>query len=398
MATNVTQMRPRNRVRYLTRIDQLTGIPEKDREELAEVEKKYVFRMTDYYASLIDWSDPHDPIRQLVIPRPEELNEWGRLDASNEKSVTVARGTQHKYPDTAVLLCNEVCGAYCRYCFRKRLFMDDNDEVSLDVSEGIEYIRSHPEITNVLLTGGDPLLMAPKKLLSVIERLREIEHVQIVRIGTKMTAFNPWVILDQPALVEGLSRLSTPKKRIYLMNHFDHPRELTGPVLEALDHLIKAGVICTNQCPMVRGVNDSVEVLTELFRKLSFAGVPPYYIFQGRPAEGNEPYEVPIARGFRLFEQARRQVSGLAARARMAMSHEVGKVEILGLDEEHLYMRFHRAKFTADRGRFMIFKLDEEAYWLDDLIPASDVGQNVRRHLSKLRCNRVDLHSESPSA
>ena len=119
-----------------------------------------MFRANDYYLNLIDWDDPSDPIRQLIIPRQEELNEWGKLDASNEESITVARGVQHKYVDTVLLLCNEVCGAYCRYCFRKRLFMDVIDEVTNDVTEGIEYIRQHPEVNNVLLTGGDPLLMS----------------------------------------------------------------------------------------------------------------------------------------------------------------------------------------------------------------------------------------------
>ena len=117
----------------------------------------YVFRANDYYLDLIDWSDPDDPIKQLIIPRIEELNDCGRLDASNEQAVTVDHGVQHKYADTVLLLCNEVCGAYCRYCFRKRLFMNDNDEVTNEVSAGIAYIRSHPEASNVLLTGGESI-------------------------------------------------------------------------------------------------------------------------------------------------------------------------------------------------------------------------------------------------
>lgn len=362
------------KVKYVTRISKIPEVPAAERERLAEVEKKFVFRTTDYYLELIDWKDPDDPIKQLVIPRTEELSAWGRLDASNEAAVTVAKGVQHKYSDTALLLCNEVCGAYCRYCFRKRLFMDGNDEVSLDVSEGLDYIAAHPEITNVLLTGGDPLLMAPKKLLGIIERLRDIPHVEIIRLGSKMPAFNPWVILDKPELVEGLSRFSTPDKRIYLMAHFDHPRELTRPARAAMDLLIRAGVICVNQCPLIKGVNDSVETLTELYRELSFMGVPPYYLFQGRPTEGNEPYELPLAAGFEMFDEARARVSGLAARARMCMSHESGKIEILAMDEEHFYLRYHRAKNPADTGRFMIFRRDDEAHWLDQLEPVGGGG------------------------
>ena len=143
-------------VHYVTDLSRIPEIPEAERARLSEVAQRYAFRANDYYLGLIDWSNPLDPIRQLVIPRQEELTEWGRLDASNEAANTPMKGVQHKYPHTVLLLCNEVCGAYCRYCFRKRLFMNDNDEASLDISEGLAYIKAHPQVTNVLLTGGDP--------------------------------------------------------------------------------------------------------------------------------------------------------------------------------------------------------------------------------------------------
>ena len=135
-----------HRVRYVRDIDQLVNIPPAQREKLKKIAQRYVFRANDYYLSLIDWNDPADPIRQLIIPREEELTDWGTLDASNKRSVTVARGVQHKYPDTVLLLCNEVCGAYCRYCFRKRLFMDENEETTNDVSVGLAYIADHPQV------------------------------------------------------------------------------------------------------------------------------------------------------------------------------------------------------------------------------------------------------------
>ena len=269
--------------------------------------------------------------------------------------MTVARGCQHKYADTALLLVNEVCGAYCRYCFRKRLFMDDNDETSLDITAGLEYIRSHSEITNVLLTGGDPLIMSTRRILDIIGMVRDIPHVSIIRIGTKMPAFNPWRILDDDELVEGLSRLSTPDNRIYVMAHFDHPRELTEPAIEGLDRLIRAGVICVNQCPLLRGINDDPDILAEMYKTLSFVGVPPYYIFQGRPTAGNEPYELPIVEGYFIIEEAKKQLSGLAKRARFCMSHETGKIEILAVDDERIYLRYHRAKRAEDKGKFMVF-------------------------------------------
>lgn len=361
-------------VRYITDIDKFTQIPAEERAKLKLVSERYAFRLNDYYAKLIDWADPADPIRQLIVPHPAEMQAWGKLDASNEASNTPTRGVQHKYPHTVLLLVNEVCGAYCRYCFRKRLFLNDNDEVSTDISEGLEYIRSHPKVTNVLLTGGDPLVLSTGKLERILEALRAIEHVRIIRIGSKMPAFNPFRILEDERLQEVLRRFSTADKRIYLMAHFDHPRELTSEAVAGLDAFMRCGVVAVNQCPLIRGVNDDAEVLAELFRRLSFIGVPPYYLFQGRPTAGNAPYEVPIVRGYALFEAAKTRVSGLAKRARFVMSHERGKIEIVGIDDQRMYLRFHRAKDPADEGRMMVYLRDETASWLDQLTPVPGLG------------------------
>lgn len=362
------------RVKYVRSLEKIPGIPPEEREKLRKVAERYVFRVNDYYLGLIDWNDPNDPIKQLIIPREEELNDFGKLDASNEQSVTVARGVQHKYEDTVLLLCNEVCGAYCRYCFRKRLFMDENDEVTNDVSEGLEYIAATPCVRNVLLTGGDPLLMSTRRLTEILDALRRIPHVEIIRIGSKMPAFDPWRLRRDIELQELFRRYSTPEKRIYLMAHFDHPRELTEAAIAEIDCFIRCGVICVNQCPLIRGVNDDPQVLSDLYRKLSYIGCTPYYLFQGRPTAGNEPYEVPIVRGWRIFSQALRHGSGLARRARFAMSHETGKIEVLAVDEKYIYLRYLRAKDPTQRGRFMIYNRDDRACWMDDLEPAEGLG------------------------
>ena len=376
MATPLTQSSSqpggRQRVKYVRRLDQVSEIPADVRARLQPVTEEYVFRANDYYLGLIDWNDPDDPIRQLIIPREEELNDWGRLDASNEQAVTVARGVQHKYFDTVLLLCNEVCGAYCRYCFRKRLFMDDNDEVTNDVSAGLAYIAAHPEVSNVLLTGGDPLLMSTRRLVEIFEALRGIDHVRIIRIGSKMPAFDPWRVLRDEELQAAFRKYSTPERRIYLMAHFDHPRELTGPAVEGIDACLRNGVICVNQCPLIRGVNDDADTLSEMYSRLSYIGCPPYYLFQGRPTAGNEPYEVPIVRGWHIFQEALRRGSGLARRAKYCMSHASGKVEIVGVDDERIYLRYHQAKDPADLGRFFVRSRDDRASWLDDLIPVEE--------------------------
>ncbi|MEE8268235.1 MAG: KamA family radical SAM protein, partial [Gemmatimonadales bacterium] len=331
------------RVKYITRLDQLERLTAAERRRLGPVADRYAFRLNEYYEKLINWDDPNDPLRRLVVPHEQELLEWGRLDASEEASYTPVRGCQHKYSDTALLLVNEVCGAYCRYCFRKRLFMNDNDDASTDYSAGLSYIAEHEEITNVLLTGGDPLIMSSRRLGQILSDVSAVPHVRIIRIGSKMVAFNPFRVLDDPELLQLIREHCESGTQIYIMNHFDHPRELTTEARLALQLLLKAGAQIVNQCPIIKGVNDRPQTFAALFRELSFIGCPPYYVFQGRPTAGNAPYELPIVEGYRIFTEANRLVSGLAKRARFAMSHATGKIEICGLDDRYIYMRYHRA-------------------------------------------------------
>lgn len=359
------------KVRYITRLSKLDGLAEAERRRLDPVTERYVFRINDYYEQLINWDDPNDPIRNLVIPDERELTDWGKLDASDEAGYTPVRGCQHKYSDTALLLVNEVCGAYCRYCFRKRLFMNDNDDANLNYSAGLAYIQEHEEITNVLLTGGDPLIMSSRRLERIFSDVAAVPHVRIVRIGTKMLAFNPFRVLDDPDLLRLIKEYCDSGTQIYLMNHFDHPRELTPEARRAIKLVKQAGAETVNQCPIVRGVNDNPKTMAGMFRELSFIGCPQYYVFQGRPTAGNEPYEVPIVEGLRVFQEANRHVSGLAKRARFAMSHKTGKIEIVGLDDRFLYMRYHRAHKKEDWGQMVVALRDDKAYWLDQLTVVS---------------------------
>ncbi len=354
-------------VRYVRDIDSIDCIPANERESLKKVSEHFPFRTNGYYLDLIDWTNPDDPIRKIVVPKEEELSDYGKLDPCNEQAVTVARGIQHKYTDTAILLCTEVCGSNCRYCFRKRLFMDENDEAALDCSEGIEYIANHPEINNVLMTGGDPLILNTDCLTEILQKLRDIPHVKIIRIGSKMPAFNPWRILNDPDLQDAFQFYSTDDTRIYLMTHFDHPNELTEPAIECIATCLNSGLVCANQSPLIRGVNDDPHALAELYHQLSLIGCPPYYLFQMRPTAGNQPYAVPIVEGWDIYNKAMQLGSGLARRARFVMSHETGKLEILAVDERFIYMRYHQAKDPENLGRFMAFKRDNSAYWLDDL-------------------------------
>jgi len=351
--------------KYIRTLEKIPQLSQKEKDQLKPVCEKFVMRTNEYYNSLIDWDDPNDPIRKIIIPNRKELKEWGDLDASNEKAYTKVPGLEHKYDYTALLLVNHVCGGFCRFCFRKRIFID-KDEVVSDVSEGLKYIRQHKKITNVLLTGGDPLLLSTNKLTKIISQLREIKHVQIIRIGSKMPAFNPFRIIDDPSLLEMIEKYSTLEKKIYIMAHFNHPRELTEEAILAMNMLQKAGAITVNQTPLIKGVNDNPVTLSELFRKLTFMGVPPYYVFQCRPTLGNYSYAVRLEKAYEIFEQARMRTSGLGKRARFVMSHQSGKIEIVGKTENHVFMRYHRAANSKEKSKFMVVKSNPIAYWFDD--------------------------------
>lgn len=363
---SIMKMNSAPRCEYLTQIDQLTQLGESERDSLRKVAERFAFRSNDYYLSLIDWNDPNDPIRRIIVPHVRELDEWGRLDPSDEKSYTVVPSVEHKYNSTVLLLISNVCEGICRYCFRKRVFISPQMEYLRDVPAAMDYIKAHSEITNVLLTGGDPLSLATTKLADIVGRLRTVEHVQIIRIGTKMPAFNPYRIVRDPSLLEMVERYSTARKRIYFMTHFVHPRELTAAAVEAVGLLQKAGAITANQMPLIRGVNDDSDVLAELLGRLSYIGNVPYYIFQCRPAVGNKAYTVPIEEGYDIVEAAKARVSGLAKRLRYTMSHSTGKVEIVGKDDGRVYLKYHRAADDDDSGRFLAFKSNPNAYWFDD--------------------------------
>ena len=366
MGTKRVERSAVGKTQYFTRIDELEHLSEQERAELKKVADRFAFRCNDYYFSLINWDDANDPIRRIVIPDTQELDEWGRLDPSAEKTYTVIPGLEHKYNSTVLMLVSNVCEGICRYCFRKRVFMKSQKEYLHDLPAALRYLRDHAEITNVLLTGGDPLVLSTSQLEDIVRPVREIEHVRIIRIGTKIPAFNPYRIIDDPGLPGMLGAYSTEGRKIYVMTHFVHPRELTAPAMKAVNLLQKVGVEVANQTPLIKGVNDNPTVLADLLAELSFIGAVPYYIFQCRPASGNKAYTVPVEAGYEIVEKAKAMVSGLAKRARFVMSHSSGKIEIIGKTKDCVYFKYHRAALGKDRGRFLVFKSNPTACWFDD--------------------------------
>jgi len=359
-------MQSKKNIKYFTKVEQLKQLSEQEKAELKKVTDKFAFCANEYYLSLIDWNDPNDPIRRIVIPNIEELEEWGKLDPSDEKAYTIFPGLEHKYHSVVVFLVTYKCDSLCRYCFRKRLFIESERQYLQDWNAAYQYVREHSEATNVLLTGGDALMLPTSELEEILATLRGIKHVRIIRLGTRIPSYNPYRVTDDPALLKAIEKYSTRRKRIYVMTHFVHPRELTDVAVEAVALLQKAQAKLANQTPLIRGVNDDPKVLAELLAGLSFIGAIPYYIFQCRPALGNKAYTVPIEEGYEIVAQAKSLVSGLAKRARYTMSHSSGKIEIVGKTKDKVYFRYHRAFRDEDSGRFMVFKSNPKAYWFDD--------------------------------
>lgn len=353
-------------IHSIDELDNLVGLDPREHKQMEQVTETFPFRANEYYLSLIDWKDWHDPIRRIVVPDIRELKGGGSMDPSNERDYTKLPGLQHKYSQTGLLLLSDMCGGICRFCFRKRLFINCERETIKDVSAGLDYIRAHPEITNVLLTGGDPFTLETKRLEAILKELREIEHVNIIRIGSKMPAYNPYKFLNDPGLLDVLSRYSTPQKRIYVMVHYNHPREMTGVSMQAIEQLIRAGVIVLNQTPVLNEVNSKPEIFTQIFRKLSFAGISPYYVFQCRPSLGNRFFQMPVEQSYEVIQQAWKVCSGLAKRARFVMSHATGKIEVVGKTAHHIIMRYHQAADPANIGKTLVFSSDPMARWFDD--------------------------------
>lgn len=363
--------------RYLNNLEQVLEIvPSQYRAEVAPklrdraiVTEKFDVKANDYYLNLIDWENlDNDPIARIILPHKDELESGGRKDPSSEKAYLKTPDLEDKYGDTVIVLVNDGCGGYCRYCFRKDDVYNKRGNrfvVGID-DESVEYIREHKP-KNVLLSGGDPLLLGTKTLENIIKKIRD--YVPVIRIGTKMTAFNPYRILNDPGLPAMLNNYINAEnnKAILIVNHFDHPRELTKEARKGLDMLNKAGVTHLSQTPITAGVNDNYKVIEDLINDLVSANVIPYYFFIMRPAEGNSKYAVPIERVLDIVTKAKENAPGPAKKAVIAMSHYLGKVEIHSRwGKDYIIIKFHRAANPENREKTVILKNNPNATWLDD--------------------------------
>lgn len=360
-------------------LHKISGLSSAEAQSLAPVVKDFTFRVSSYYADLVNWDDPNDPLRQIVLPQLAELDSPLAADASDEATNTKVQGLQHKYRATALLLVNDFCAAYCRFCFRKRFTLAaDNEnhiivgspegrvekETTFDVTEGLRYIDAHPEINNVILTGGDPLMLAPSRLAPILDGISRIDHVRVVRIGSKVPAFDPLRVNDE--MLDVLTAFSRSGRQVVLMAHFNHPHELTPIALERLSAVLARGITIYNQTPLLRGINAEGTVLADLLSGLVEAGVVTYYLLHCRPTTGNEPFITTVQEGLATVQRTRRLLNGLARSFRYVASHESGKIEVVGQAGDQLVFRFHQARMPEEDGKTFMWPADDVLTWFDE--------------------------------
>jgi lysine 2,3-aminomutase len=357
-----------NNVTTLDELKEYINLDAFEEEKLQKVIDKHPMSIPRYYLSLIDSSDPKDPIRKMAVPSTDELDLDGSYDTSGELENTKLPGLQHKYVNTVLLLSSNICAMYCRHCFRKRMVGLTNQEIMRRFHEAYEYIANHPEVNNVLISGGDSLILPTSVLGHFLAKLTTLKHIDYIRFGSRMAVTYPDRILKDPELLELFKAYSKKNRRLYLHTQFNHPREITEQTIEAVNRVIKAGVIVNNQTVLLRDVNDSPDVLARLQRQLVRIGVNPYYVFQCRPVKRvKNHFQIPLATGYRIVSKARGMLDGLSKRFRYAMSHESGKIEILGIQGNDMYFKHQQARDPRKASKFFKRKLDEEAGWLDEL-------------------------------
>ncbi|MFA6530773.1 MAG: KamA family radical SAM protein [Candidatus Micrarchaeia archaeon] len=355
-------------------LQKLLKLKQKDIHQIDEI---YPIKITPHYASLIDWGNAKDPLLKIVLPNKAELSATGLGDQSGEilnSRKTCIPGLQHKYSSTALLLINGTCASYCRFCFRRR-FVGTQKEVVNDLDGAFDYISHHPEINNVLLSGGDSFLASNQRIEYILRRLREIPHVSSIRFGTKLGVYLPSRFEDD-GLMGILKKYSYNDKRIYVVSHIDHPRELDKKSVSAHAKLINSGIPVLSQTVFAKGVNDNANVLSELFNRIASIGIRPYYLFQCRPVKGATHYHIPFLDGFRIVEQAKKKLSGLGKTFRYMMSHASGKMEILSVSLEDLdrvaVFKYHQARDSKYLGEIISLAYRYPSHWLDDIFTQSD--------------------------
>lgn len=305
---NDWQWQLRHRLQTAEDLARFIDLTDEERAGVALAPDLFRVGITPYYASLMDRERADCPVRMQVVPRPQEAHTspGEYVDPLGEDARSPTDAVVHKYPDRALLLALDRCAVYCRHCNRRRMVGQDDGVISKPALEAaLDYIRRTPAIKDVIISGGDPLTLANDKLEWILSSLRAIEHVEIIRIGTRVPVCLPMRIDD--ALCALLKRFHP----LYINTHFNHPKEMTPAAKAACERLADAGIPIGNQCVLLRGVNSQPRTIEVLNRALLRARVRPYYLFQGDPVEGTDHLRTPVAAGIAIMDHLRGRMSGL---------------------------------------------------------------------------------------
>lgn len=342
------------------------GLSADEEASLQSILDVYPMAIPQYYLSLIDWQNPNDPIRRMCIPSLTETDMSGDFDTSGEADNTVITGLQHKYRETALILSTNRCAMYCRHCFRKRLVGSNEDEIAQNFDAMLDYIKAHPEITNILVSGGDSLLLSNSTLEKYLRELTALPQLDFIRFGSRVPVVYPDRILQDQQLQDIFTEYAK-RKQLYVITQFNHHRELTERAKAVIKFFIGAGIMLRNQTVLLKGVNDDPEVLKQLLRELTAVGVSPYYIFQCRPVRGvKAQFQVPLLQGLEIVESAKSAQNGVGKCLRYCMSTPRGKVEIVGkMPDGQMLFKFNQAKNAADASRVFVEQVQPEQCWLE---------------------------------
>ncbi len=299
----------KHRLTTTEQLERYMELTEDEKAGCAHANQKLALAITPYFFNLIDRRDPACPIRRQVIPRAAELviSEGEMADSLNEDGHSPVPGLVHRYPDRVLFLVTDRCAAYCRYCTRSRLVSNAQDyNFHPEHEQALRYIEAHPEVRDVLLSGGDPLLLSDRKLEHLLSRLRAIKHVEFIRIGSRIPVFLPQRIT--PALCEIFKKYGP----VWMSIHVNHPRECTSELRAACERLSFAGVPLGNQSVLLRGINDEPEVMKALVHRLLQMRVRPYYLYQMDLITGGAHFKADVRKGLEIIRALRGHTTGYA--------------------------------------------------------------------------------------
>ena len=299
-----------NAIRSVRQLRDLLPFTEAELEAIGALEAEYKLAIPPYYFSLINVDDPNDPIRLQSVTSPLEAKSSFELeDPLEEDKDSPVPGITHRYPDRVLMVTTHVCTMYCRFCTRKRATMVRGgwDAISRSDEKMIEYVRDHPQIRDVIVSGGDPLTLPPAKLKFFLHSLRDIPHVDVIRIGTRVPTTLPQKLFD-PELLDILESA----EKVWIQTHFNHPREITPEVARVCKSLLSHGMPLNNHTVLMKGVNDDLDTMRRLMRALLRVKIRPYYLFHCDPVIGAGHFRTSIWKGLEIMEGLRGHLSGLA--------------------------------------------------------------------------------------